>query len=102
MRPNFKFRAGCQRDALAFATFAIEWCERKNGQLSKCDIDAFRMHFVITRWENPTGTENEIEIDTSIPLDQLIELIDRVDDGHVMAETLAGIDEYTGKRTYRR
>lgn len=80
---EYKFRAECEND---IETFKIENFNR---------IKELRT----IRWKGYPDAEFEFESDLS--LDELISILNKIPDGHVMAETVNLKTFYTGERIYQ-
>ena len=79
----FKFRAECLQDIFAF----IQGCQWHVSEVKIETIDC--------------GPDVEMEFDTDLSIDELLPIIQQIEDGHVMADTLTTSKEYTGERTYK-
>lgn len=78
----YRFRAECQRD--------VDELRRLLGL--KFDR--------ITIVNSPPFPDVEVELKVELSLEQLRDIMRRVVDGHVMVQTVALYDEYTGERNY--
>lgn len=79
---RYKFRAECWSDAKEFI-----------------DLFIYSEHINRTIKIEATGIlEVEVEFETGQSLEFLKRIFERIKDGHVMAETLAPVELYTGER----
>lgn len=78
----YRFRAECQQDV-----------DELRVLLSRC-FDR------ITVVNSPPFPDVEVELNTALSLEELRAVMRRVVDGHVMVQTVARHDEYTGERDY--
>jgi hypothetical protein len=84
MRTTYRFRAECQADVDRFeAKLATHGCHVEGWTLVSL----------------PHG-ETAVDFSTDAPLEALRTILATVVDGHVMLETIAPADAYTGERTY--
>ncbi len=124
---RLKFRAEHQRDVIDFLLRARKYCEHCPGsEIPQHEIEAMqlqsgndqarfrrlcaerraslppRLYVALVTWDASflPGHDALVVIDTNVSLDMTREIMRRVSDGHVMAETVAPIEEYTGDRTY--
>ncbi len=81
---TFKFRAECINDV-----DRLKGVLRKNGKKIRMTID-----------EEPPWIDVIIEMETTESLDDIKQAMRGVVDGHVMLQTIAPKDKYTGKRRY--
>lgn len=77
---NFKLRAECVRDAVK-AILNIPMVSIKMEQVRFPDV--------------------ELEFTSNLSFEDIKDRLDKIIDGHVMAESLDYIDKYTGKRNFR-
>ena len=81
---TFKFRAECLNDV-----DRLKGVLRKNGKKIRMTID-----------EEPPWIGVVVEMETTETLDAIKGAMRKVPDGHVMLQTVAPEDEYTGERRY--
>ncbi len=81
---TFKFRAECISDV-----DSLKGVLRKRGKRIRMTID-----------EEPPWIDVDVEIETTETLDTIKQAMRKVVDGHVMLQTIAPKDEYTGERRY--
>jgi hypothetical protein len=79
---RFRFRAECQHD--------VDELRRLLG----LEINT------ITMTQSPPFPDVEVELITGLSLEQIRDIMCRVDDGHVMVQTVAPSHDYTGERNY--
>ena len=80
----FKFRAECINDV-----DRLKDVLRKRGERIRMTID-----------EEPPWIDVVVEMETTESLDGIKQAMRKVIDGHVMLQTIAPKDEYTGERRY--
>jgi hypothetical protein len=85
--PNFKFRAEFQKDADSFKS-AFQECGTEIG-FWRVKNNEFGEPTITFRLKN-----------SSLGLQELVDIASAIDDGHVIVETLQRKTDYTGKRTY--
>ena len=83
---KYKFRAECSHDALTFRDNTIGLTE--NFTIIPQDIEGSPIPDV------------DVEFDSEMSLDEIIDEMREVIDGHVMLQTVKPIEEYTGERDY--
>lgn len=54
----------------------------------------------ITPYIDMTFPDMKVELETKMPLEELRQLLKKVDDGHVMYQSLNYSDGFTGERNY--
>lgn len=76
--------------------------ELRRRRQERLDAGPPHLYCALVEWNARAmpGFDGIVEIDTSLPLDRLLALMREIADSHVMRETLAAADEYTGDRTY--
>jgi hypothetical protein len=79
----YRFRAECQPD--------VDELRRLLG--AKYD------RITMTQW--PPFPDVEVELEIGLSLEELRDVMRRVVDGHVMVQTVARSEEYTGERDYK-
>lgn len=85
--PVFRFRAECPADI-----------EKLQQALIKGDVQA-----TVVVWqdkEHPEWPDREAEIRTDLSIYELRTYMQKVSDGHVMIQTVALKEAYTGERNY--
>jgi hypothetical protein len=82
VRKVYRFRAECERD--------VNELRRRLGM---------KLYRVTVTTEVPFP-DAEVEIETSLALEEIRDAMRRVVDGHVMVQTLARRSQYTGERDY--
>ena len=80
----YRFRSECIHDFVEFLKGSI----KKIG---------FRKYVVTQEGHYP---DVEVELDSDMPLEGLRNELRKVVDGHVMVQTIAHTEDYTGKRDY--
>ena len=80
---KYRFRAECQRDVDNLRDLL-------GVKIGK-----------ITMVQEPPFPDVEVGIETGLSLEELVAAMRHVDDGHVMVETVAQADVYTGERRDR-
>ena len=81
---KYKFRAECIHDVAQFLIQSSKVIANLNTQQ---DNDGFR-DVIVT-------------FDSHLELSEIMDLIEKIEDGHVMCETVKPIEKYTGERTYK-
>lgn len=79
---RYKFRAECLQDVVDFINLTI-------GKIQNLEI-----------YHDPDYPDTRLTFDTSLDKESLLLIIDKIEDGHVMSDTLELLSEYTGKRKY--
>lgn len=79
---KYQFRAECRHDAERFY-------EENSEAIA---------NLTITPWEG--FPDVDVTFESHLELNEIIELMKDIDDGHVMYQTVKPIDEYTGERDY--
>jgi len=82
MRYHYKFRAECEADV---------------DELIKLLGDEWGYEIKVTQ-KNPLFPDVEVEIISPLKIDEIQNLMRKVVDGHVMVQTIAPLDSYTGER----
>lgn len=77
---RYKFRAECLQDVVDFINLTI-------GEIQNLEI-----------YNDPDYPDTRLTFDTSRDKNYLLSVIKKIEDGHVMAETLELLSEYTGER----
>jgi len=83
---KYKFRAECSNDALMFRENTVSLMD--NFNITTQDIDGLAIPDV------------DVEFESNLTLDEIIDKMKDVIDGHVMFQTVKPIEEYTGERDY--
>jgi hypothetical protein len=83
---KYKFRAECSLDALTFKDNTIGLTD--NFEITQQDIDGLPIPDV------------DVEFESDLSLDEIIDEMRDIIDGHVMLQTVKPIGEYTGERDY--
>ncbi len=78
---KYKLRAGCEVDIRAFIKES-----RYDIINSKIDKDS----------HNP-----KLEFSSELELDEIKDILRKIEDGHVMLQTIQPIEKYTGERDYK-
>lgn len=81
---KYKFRAECTQDVINLALL-----------LDGKDVESLTIKTM------SIGSDVEAVIISNIPYMDIIEMMRQVSDGHVMAQTIKPIQEYTGERNYQ-
>lgn len=90
---KYKFRAEALPDILAFLNIGVEIISLWNEAGARPGL--YALHIT----NNPEWLEWTCEMEVSgLELDDLIEWMKRVEDGHVMWQTIARAEDYTGER----
>lgn len=82
---KYKFRAECKTDVLGFKAITIGF------------TDEFQIEPLESSLQIP---DVEVVFESELSLNELIDEIRKVPDGHVMMQTLKPFDQYTGEREY--
>ena len=80
----YRFRAECMQDFIEFLKGSSK-------------IIGFKKYLVTQDGHYP---DIEVELDADMPLEGLRDELRKVIDGHVMVQTIARADDYTGERDY--
>lgn len=80
----YRFRAECLQDVVEFL----------NGSIKRI---GFNRYVLIQERGHP---DVEVELDAEVPIEELRDELRKVEDGHVMVQTIALKEDYSGNRDY--